>query len=124
MRALIIDDSGTARAQLRKALEPLEGWTLDDADSGPAALARLAAGDRYDVLFVDYYMPEMDGLALIAAVRRDPAQNDVRLMMVTSETELTQVARSLDAGADEYLMKPFTPEMVAEKLQLLGLVKA
>jgi two-component system chemotaxis response regulator CheY len=63
----------------------------------------------------------MDGLELVQALRADPSQTEVRVLMVTSETSLERVRRALAAGADEYVMKPFTREILAEKLALLGL---
>jgi len=66
-------------------------------------------------------MPEMDGLELVSAIRRDPTRDDMRLVMVTSETELERVQAALQAGANEYVMKPFTADILKEKLALLGL---
>jgi len=63
----------------------------------------------------------MDGLEFVCAVRGDEALRGILLMMVSTETEESQVARALSSGADEYLMKPFTREALAEKLDLLGL---
>ena len=70
---------------------------------------------------VDWNMPEMSGIELVEAVRADPAFASLRIVMVTTETELSQVSRALEAGADEYLMKPFTRDDVVGKLELLGL---
>ena len=70
---------------------------------------------------VDWNMPEMSGIELVEAVRSDPAFSSLRIVMVTTETELSQVSRALEAGADEYLMKPFTRDDVVGKLELLGL---
>jgi two-component system chemotaxis response regulator CheY len=66
-------------------------------------------------------MPQMSGIEFIEAVRLPPYSSTARLLMVTTETELPQVVRALAAGADEYVMKPFTKESIFEKLQLLGL---
>jgi len=66
-------------------------------------------------------MPEMNGLELVKLVRSDPAYGPTRVMMVTTETEIDQMTDALDAGADEYVMKPFTKDVLAEKLQLMGL---
>jgi two-component system chemotaxis response regulator CheY len=70
---------------------------------------------------VDWNMPEMDGIELVEAVRKDSALKDVCLMMVTTESEISQVERALALGANEYVMKPFTKDVIMEKLQLLGL---
>ena len=74
-----------------------------------------------DLVLVDWNMPEMDGHEFLKRVRKDPQWAELRLMMVTTESELSQVTVALEAGADEYLMKPFDKEALLEKLILLGL---
>ena len=81
------------------------------------------AGDSIQLVLVDWNMPELSGLDFIRAVRARPEFSAVRLMMVTTETEIEQMTRALEAGADEYLMKPFTPESVRDKLRLLGMAE-
>ena len=66
-------------------------------------------------------MPEMNGLEFVRAVREQPSYDQVPLMMVTCANEIESVSAALEAGANEYLMKPFSVEMVLEKLQLLGI---
>ena len=74
------------------------------------------------VILVDWNMPEMNGLEFVQALRADPRYNHVPLMMVTTETEIEQMYRALEAGANEYVMKPFTEEVIADKLRLLGVL--
>ena len=66
-------------------------------------------------------MPEMNGLEFVLEVRSKPEYNDMCLMMVTTETEMSQVVKALEAGANEYVMKPFTKDIIVEKLNLLGI---
>ena len=66
-------------------------------------------------------MPEMNGYEFVCEVRKDDKYKDMRLMMVTTETEMSQVVKALEAGANEYVMKPFTKEMIVEKLTIMGL---
>ena len=66
-------------------------------------------------------MPEMNGFEFVCAVRKDDQYKDMKLMMVTTETEMAQVIKALEAGANEYVMKPFTKDMIVEKLTLMGL---
>ncbi len=66
-------------------------------------------------------MPEMNGFEFICEVRKDAQYKDMKLMMVTTETEMAQVIKALEAGADEYVMKPFTKDMIVEKLTLMGI---
>jgi two-component system chemotaxis response regulator CheY len=65
-------------------------------------------------------MPEMTGIEFVEAVRQPPYESTAKLVMVTTETEVPQVRRALESGADEYVMKPFTGDAIIEKLQLLG----
>jgi two-component system chemotaxis response regulator CheY len=120
MLALIIDDSRAMRMILGRILSA-EGYTIRDASDGPAALELLATGLNPDLVLVDWHMPEMEGIEVVAAIRAEPIAYPGKIVMVTTETEMSQMVRALDAGADEYLMKPFTAEAVTEKLQLLGL---
>ncbi|MFY0408591.1 response regulator [Solicola sp. PLA-1-18] len=122
MHALIVDDSRAMRAILRRTLEPL-GYTWDEAGHGQEALDVLRATVvPPDLMLVDWNMPVMDGLTLIREVRTEAAWRNITIMMVTTESEHTQVVRALAAGANEYLMKPFTTDAVVGKLDLLGLL--
>lgn len=120
MRALVIDDSAVIRTVLTRILTGL-GFEVVTAGHGREALERLADGKRFDIALVDWNMPEMNGYEFIKSVRASVDWRDLPLMMVTTETEMEQVVRALAAGANEYLMKPFTAEMVQEKLQILGI---
>jgi two-component system chemotaxis response regulator CheY len=120
MRALVIDDSRTVRAIVGKILRD-EGLEVVEAANGREGLARLRQEPGVELVLVDWNMPEMNGLDFIRAVRADRAYDAVRIMMVTTETEQEQVARALQAGANEYVMKPFTREILVAKLGLLDL---
>jgi len=120
MRALIVDDSSVLRALVGRMLREA-GYQVSEAGRGDEALEILRRDGIPEVVLVDWNMPVMNGLDFVRAVRRELGDRDVVLMMVTSETETSQVARALAAGANEYLMKPFTKEALAEKLELLGL---
>jgi two-component system chemotaxis response regulator CheY len=118
MRALVIDDSRTVRAIIGKILRD-EGLEVVEAANGREGLERLREPPGVELVLVDWNMPEMNGLDFIKAVRSDRAYDPVRIMMVTTETEQGQVIRALDAGANEYVMKPFTREILVAKLSLL-----
>jgi two-component system chemotaxis response regulator CheY len=120
MRALVIDDSGAMRAILGRILREI-GFEVAEAAHGREGLARLRELGVPDLVLVDWKMPEMDGLEFVQAVRADRSLAQVRLLMVSTETEASQVARALAAGADEYVMKPFTKDSIVGKLELLGL---
>jgi two-component system chemotaxis response regulator CheY len=122
MRALIVDDSRFVREYLRKLLEG-KGIECEEASDGRSGLRHLQESDPFDVAFVDWNMPVMDGLDMLRSLRAE-GYVDVKVMMVTTEAEDDFILRSLDAGADEYLMKPFDNEALTEKLAMLGFVEA
>jgi len=118
MRALVIDDSRTVRTIIKKVLGEV-GLDVLEAANGREGLDQLRLAGDVDVVLVDWNMPEMDGLEFIKAVRADRTYDPVRIVMVTTETEQEQVVRALEAGANEYVMKPFTKEILVAKLSLL-----
>ena len=120
MRALVLDDSRAMRMVLVRLLRT-HGWDVVEAGNGQEGLDALAAGPPVQLALVDWNMPVMNGLDFVRAVRKDPAQADVTLVMVTTESEHGQVVRALAAGAHEYVFKPFTSEALLGKLSMLGL---
>ena len=123
MRAMIIDDSRAMRSILRRIVSGL-GFETFEAGHGQEALDQMRAGVVPELCLVDWNMPVMDGYTFITQVRSVPEWRDVTLMMVTTESEQRQIVRALAAGAHEYVIKPFTPDAIVEKLELLGLVRA
>ena len=120
-QALVVDDSRAMRAILGKQLKQL-GYEVIEAEHGEQALERLAACTTLPALaLVDWNMPRMNGIELVRAVRGKSEFAAMRIMMVTTETELSQVRIALDAGANEYMMKPFTPDALQAKLGTMGL---
>jgi two-component system chemotaxis response regulator CheY len=122
MRALIVDDSHSLRCYLRSLLEE-KGIRCEEAASGQAGLDRLHSGLPFDLVLVDWNMPEMNGLEMLKQLRAE-GYDGVKVMMVTTEAENDFIIRALDAGANEYLMKPFDDEALTKKLVMLGLVEA
>jgi two-component system chemotaxis response regulator CheY len=120
MQALVVDDSRAMRAILTRIMVGL-GFDVAQAGDGREALDLLDGGLMPDIALVDWNMPVMDGLSFIKACRARPDLRGITLMMVTTESEQSQIARALAAGAHEYLIKPFTAEAIGEKLELLGL---
>ncbi len=120
MRALVIDDSTAVRTILKRILTDV-GFDVVEASQGREALQRLKQSEKVDLALVDWNMPEMNGYEFIVEVRSNHSYDHIRLMMVTTETEIAQVAKALEAGANEYIMKPFTKDMILEKLSLLGM---
>ncbi|HVW76279.1 MAG TPA: response regulator [Alloacidobacterium sp.] len=120
MRALIVDDSRYIRGFLRALLEEY-GAECSEAENGEIALAALREGNGWDIAFVDVNMPVMGGLDCVRAIRSDQKMDSLRIMMVTTEADHFFIEAALEAGADEYLMKPFDAAALAEKLQIIGM---
>lgn len=118
-QALVIDDSRAVRMIVGNILRE-QGFEVHEAVHGQDGLERLQENPEIGLVLVDWNMPVMDGLEFIQAVRRASRWDSVRLVMVTTETEAEQVQRAMSAGANEYVMKPFTPEVLVAKLSLLG----
>ena len=123
MHALVVDDSRAMRSILTRLMTGL-GFEVSQAGDGAEALSVIESGVRPDVVLVDWNMPVMDGLTFVKTVRSRDDLRDISLMMVTTESEQAQIVRALAAGAHEYVIKPFSDEVIAEKLALLGLVAA
>lgn len=120
MRALVIDDSRTIRTIIGKILKEI-GMEVIEAGNGKQALEQMKLHPGVELILVDWNMPEMNGLDFIKAIRAQKMYDRVRILMVTSETESDQVAKALKAGANEYLMKPFSREILIAKLDLLSI---
>lgn len=120
MNALVIDDSRAMRTILGGILRGV-GYEVAEAGHGREGLERLRAQPDTRLVLVDWNMPEMDGLAFVRAARAERTYDSTVLIIVSTETELAQVRRALEAGANEYVMKPFTKDTVLAKLELLGL---
>lgn len=120
MHALVIDDSRAVRSILKGYLKGLQHEVVEAAD-GAEALRVLKSNPGIGFALVDWNMPNMNGLEFVTAARADRSFDGTRFIMVTTETEMDNVSKALQAGADEYIMKPFTQEMIEEKLRMVGL---
>jgi len=125
---MVIDDSRAMRLILKRIVAQL-GFEVVEAANGKEAMDYLAgvleAGDDSKLpglALVDWNMPEMNGLDFVTAIRANPRLRNMTLMMVTTEGEQSQIVRALASGAHEYVIKPFTPDAIIEKLTLLGLI--
>lgn len=121
MAALVVDDSKAMCSLLGHILRGA-GFEVIEASDGQEALDYLQGTHTINLVLVDWNMPSMDGYAFLHAVRALPDYHLLCVMMVTAESEIEQVSKALAAGADEYLMKPFTRDAVLEKLNLLGIL--
>jgi two-component system chemotaxis response regulator CheY len=123
MRALIVDDSSFIREYLRHLLSRMD-VVCEEAKDGSDALAVLAAEESFVLMLLDVNMPVMNGLECVKKLREDKLGPAMKVMMVTTEADHSFITTALDNGADEFLMKPFTPESLREKMLLLGVIAA
>ena len=122
-KAMVVDDSRAMRMILSRTLEEI-GYEVCQASHGKQALTRLEEENgNISLILVDWNMPEMNGLEFIRRVRAGPESSAITLMMVTTETEMEQMVTALDAGANEYVMKPFTKDVITDKLRLMGMIQ-
>jgi two-component system chemotaxis response regulator CheY len=120
VKAIVIDDSRATRVILKRTLTA-QGFEVLEAGDGKQALEELEKSGPIELALVDWNMPVMTGYEFIVEIRTRPAFAGMSIMMVTTESETSQVQLALDAGANEYIMKPFTEDVLKEKLMLLGL---
>ncbi len=122
VQAILIDDSRAMRLILRRIVGQI-GFDAVEAEDGQAAIDLLNSMEKPpELALIDWNMPNMNGLEFVTAVRKEPKYREMTLVMVTTESEQSQIVRALAAGAHEYVIKPFTAGAMIEKLALLGLV--
>lgn len=123
MKILLVDDSRTMRNIQKKTLETLGGAQFAEAGDGVEALAAITASGKFDLILVDWNMPNMDGLTMVKNVREKDKATPI--IMVTTEAEKNRVLEALKAGVNNYVIKPFTPDSLMEKVnQTLAKLKA
>ncbi len=120
MRALVLDDSRAMRSILTRMLTALD-FEVETVGDGAEGLAAVRRGPLPDVALIDWNMPVMDGLEFVTQVRANRDWRGMTLMMVSTESEHSQIVRALAAGAHEYVIKPFTVDVIGDKLRMLGL---
>lgn len=120
MKAIVVDDSSATRFILTKMLTEL-GYQVSQAEHGKDALEKISKEKEFRLALVDWNMPVMNGYELVQQVRENQDLNKMVIMMVTTETEMGQVVKAIEAGANEYIMKPFTKDMIVDKMRILGL---
>ena len=119
MRALIIDDSRANRMVLQRFLKEF-GFETTEAENALDAIWKLNKGEDITLITVDYNMPKMTGSQFVRVVREKPELKEVPIIMITSDNSAQRMTEALQAGTNEFLVKPFTKEMIEQKLITLG----
>jgi len=115
-RFLVVDDMSTMRKIIRTILNQLGYANVDEAENGKEALAKLRIGN-YQFVLLDWNMPEMDGFETLKNIRADEKLKNIPVIMVTAEAKKENVLMAIQAGASNYIVKPFTPEVLKEKIE-------
>ena len=116
MKILVVDDSSTMRRIIKNTLGRLGYKDILEAEHGLEAWEILNANEDIEMLITDWNMPEMNGLELVKKVRADERFEDLPIIMVTTEGGKAEVITALKAGVNNYIVKPFTPQVLKEKL--------
>jgi two-component system, chemotaxis family, chemotaxis protein CheY len=120
-KALVVDDSRTIRRLLAATLEEI-GFEVLEAENGRYALDVLEAEkSTVPLILLDWDMPEMNGLEMLKRLRQHPEFSSMVVVMVTAQADMEHIVEALDAGANEYVMKPFTKDVLLGKLELTGI---
>ena len=115
IKILVVDDFPTMRRIVRNLLKELEFVNVDEAEDGAAGLEKVRNGN-YGFVVSDWNMPNMDGLAMLQAIRADPAFTKLPVLMVTAEAKKENIIAAAQAGANGYVVKPFTAVTLEEKI--------
>lgn len=115
-RILVVDDFSTMRRIVKGILKRLGYREIDEAEDGQMALKRLKE-TRYQLIICDWNMPVMTGLDLLKAVRSDEELKAIPFLMVTAEAKKENILEAIQAGVSNYIVKPFTEEVLSKKLE-------
>ncbi|AJD49330.1 Response regulator CheY [Isoalcanivorax pacificus W11-5] len=115
MSILVVDDFPTMRRIVRSLLKELGFNNVDEAEDGQEALSRLRSGS-FEFVLSDWNMPNLDGLEMLKQMRADAALKDLPVLMITAEAKKENIIAAAQAGANGYIVKPFTAVTLEEKL--------
>lgn len=120
MKILVVDDFASMRRTVKTVLKQLGYLNISEAEDGVSALA-LLKNDTYQLLITDWNMPRMDGITLVRMIRSDADLKDMIIFMVTAEAETDHVLEAIKMGINDYIVKPFTAEVLQKKIEKIFL---
>jgi two-component system chemotaxis response regulator CheY len=120
MRALVIDDTRISRTIVGGLLREI-GFETQEAPNGKEALHLLETAGPFDLAIVDWNMPELNGLEFVRAARCNSGNSEMKIIVLTVETDLSNIVEALELGANEYAIKPISEQILREKLMAIGL---
>jgi two-component system chemotaxis response regulator CheY len=120
-RILLVDDSRAVRLAAGRMVRQL-GFEVLEAEDGQDALRVVREQGPVDAVLLDWNMPVMDGLSFLKALRADSSVPQPKVVMCTTENDMQRIIEAIQAGANEYIMKPFNEDIVRDKLQEAGLL--
>ena len=123
MKVLVVDDSSTMRRILVNCLAKMKITDVVQAGDGSEALPMVSAQGPFDLILTDWNMPQMNGLELLKAIKSDPKNAALPVVVVTTEAEKERIVEAVKCGAANYIVKPFTPEILFEKIKSLVTVE-
>lgn len=115
MRILLVDDSGTMRHIQKRTLTEIGLTDVKEASDGALALKEVEQ-EKFDLILMDWNMPNMTGIEALKKLKGNPAYKAIPVVMVTSESDKSHIVEAIQAGAANYILKPFTAEVLKEKL--------
>ncbi len=119
LKLLVVDDSSTMRRIIKNTLQRLGYEDIFEAENGVEAWDILDKNSDMGVLITDWNMPEMNGLELVKKTRADSRFVDIPIIMITTEGGKVEVITAIKAGVNNYIVKPFTPQVLKEKLEVV-----
>ena len=119
MKILVVDDSSTMRRIIKNTLKRLSFEDVLEAEDGLEAIKQLEENSDIDIIITDWNMPNMNGLELVKWIRENNVHNMKPIIMVTTEGGKKEVIVALKAGVNNYIVKPFTPQVLKEKLNMI-----
>lgn len=122
IKILVVDDAPTIRRILKNALKEMGYENVDEAEDGQVALQKLRKGN-YDFVITDWNMPNMTGIELVQEIRKAPNLKHLPILMVTAEAKKENIILALKSGVNNYIVKPFTPKVLKEKISAIFAAK-